>query len=57
MWEVDRVIRTVDRFKGKGVDYIPAVKQVRDAFSEPSPFDKPDWSSLKEVEAWLKKNG
>ena len=55
-WEVERVLRTVDRFKGKGVDYVPAVKELRSAFNEPSEFDKPKWRAVKMVEEWLSKN-
>lgn len=57
MWEIDRVLRTVDRFKGKGVDYLPAVKEVRAAFDERSPYDKPNWNSRQVVDKWLKENG
>lgn len=55
-WEVERVLRTVDRFKGKGVDYAPAVRELRAAFDEPSEYEKPKWRAVSEVEKWLKKN-
>ena len=55
-WEVDRVLRTVDKFKNKGVDFVPAVKELRDAFNEKSEFEKPEWVAIEEIEKWLKKN-
>jgi len=56
-WEVERVLRTVDRFKNKGVDYRPAVKELRAAFNEKSEFDKPKWGAMEMVEKWLEENG
>jgi hypothetical protein len=55
-WEVERVLRTVDRFKNKGVDYLPAVKELRAAFNEPSGFEKPKWGAVEMVDEWLKEN-
>jgi hypothetical protein len=55
-WEVERVLRTVDRFKNKGVDYLPAVKELRAAFNEPSEFEKPKWGAVEMVDEWLKEN-
>ena len=56
-WEVDRVLRTVDKFKNKGVDFRPAVKELRDAFNEKSEFEKPKWAAIAWIDEWLKKNG
>jgi len=53
-WEVERVLRTVDRFKNQGVDYRPAVKELRAAFDEPSEFEKPKWGAMETVDQWLK---
>ena len=55
-WEVERIIKTVDRFKGKGVDYVPAMKELRSAFDEPSEFEKPKWSCVKVLDKWIEKN-
>ena len=55
-WEVERVLRTVDRFEGRGMDYLPAVKEVRAALDEPSPFDKPEFNCLPELDKWIKKH-
>jgi hypothetical protein len=55
-WEVERVLRTVDKFKNKGVDFAPAVKELRNAFNERSEYEKPRWVAMDMVEEWLKKN-
>ena len=55
-WEVDRVLRTVEKFKSKGVDFVPAVKELRDAFNEKSEFEKPEWNAKEQVDKWLKKS-
>lgn len=55
-WEVERVLRTVDRFAGKGVDYTPAVREVREAFNESSEFEKPKWHCLSMLDKWLAKS-
>jgi hypothetical protein len=56
-WEVERVLRTVDRFKNQGVDYRPAVKELRAAFNESSEYEKPKWTAMEMVEKWMKENG
>ena len=33
--EVDRVMKTLSKFEGMGVDYLPAVKEIRSALDEP----------------------
>ena len=53
-WEVERVLRTVDRFKNKDVDYRPAVQELRNAFNEKSEFEKPKWRAIETVDQWLK---
>lgn len=55
-WEVERVIRTVNKFKNKGVDYVPAMKELRKAFDEPSEFEKPKWRAVKMMEKWIAEN-
>lgn len=56
-WEVERVLRTIDRFNNQGVDFRPAVKELRAAFDEPSEFEKPKWKAMEEVDKWLKEQG
>lgn len=55
-WEVDRVLRTVDKFEGMGVDYRPAVQELRKALDEPTSFEKPKQHAKSIVEKWLKKH-
>lgn len=37
-WQVDRVIRTIDRFTDKGTDFLPAMKELRASLDEPSEY-------------------
>lgn len=53
-WEVDHVIRSVDRFQTKEIDYVPAMKELRAAFNEPSEFDKPKFSCISMLDKWIK---
>lgn len=55
-WEVERVLRAVDKFKGKGIDYVPAVKELRAALDEPSDFEKPKFGCIKLLDDWIRKN-
>ena len=50
------MLRTVDRFKNMGVDYAPAIKELRAAFDEPCDFEKPEWRCVKMIDDWLKAN-
>ncbi len=54
-WEVDRVLRTVDKYTGMGVDYLPAVRELRAAFDQSSPFTKPALRAAKMLDKWIKK--
>lgn len=56
MWDVERVVRTVDKFEGKGVDYLDAMKELRVAMDEPSDFDKPKFTSNALLDKWIKKH-
>jgi hypothetical protein len=56
MWETERVLLTADRFSGKGVDYLPAIQEVRAALDEPSEFDKPEFTCTKYLDDWIKKH-
>lgn len=55
-WEVERVLRTVDQFEGMGVDYRPAVQELRQALDEPASFEKPRLAAMAIVDKWLKKH-
>jgi len=54
MWEVDHVIRTVDRFQSKEINYLPAMKELRAALDEPWEFDKPNFSCKQLLDQWIK---
>lgn len=56
IWEVDRVLRTVDRFNNTGVDYRPAVQELRRALDEKTSFKKPELGAIRILEDWLKKH-
>ncbi len=53
-WEVDRVLRTVDKFQGQGVDYRPAVQELRNALDERTNFEKPRLPAKDMLDKWLK---
>ncbi len=55
-WEVERVLRTVDKFKDLGLDLRPAVQEVRNALDEQTPFDKPNLIAKDMLDKWLKKH-
>ncbi|HMQ62011.1 MAG TPA: hypothetical protein PKE06_15160 [Flavilitoribacter sp.] len=56
IWEVDRVLRTVQKFNGAGVDYRPAVQELRKALDERTHFEKPTLRAIHVLEKWLKKH-
>jgi|APTNR8051073442_1049403.scaffolds.fasta_scaffold04893_1 hypothetical protein len=56
-WDVDRMLATVENFKDMGVDYLPAMREVRAALDEPS--DPPGLKQVKfnaasTLDWWLK---
>lgn len=55
-WEVERVLRTVDKFQGMGVDYRPAVQELRNALDERTSFEKPKLAGKGILDKWLKKH-
>ena len=55
-WEVERVLRTVDKFEDMGVDYRPAVQEMRNALDERTSFEKPKLVAKGILEKWLKKH-
>lgn len=54
-WEVDRVLWTLEKYEGQGVDYLPAVKALRAALDEPSDAAKNHLSCISTLDKWLKK--
>jgi hypothetical protein len=53
--EVECVLRTVEKFEGMGVDFLPAVRALRAAFDQPSPFGKTNVRPAAFIDKWLKK--
>lgn len=52
-WEVTRVIRTVERFEKMGVDYLPAMRELRAALDETSPFEKTAYTCIPPLDRWI----
>lgn len=55
-WEIERVIRTIDRFKRKGTDYLPAMKELRASLDEPSEYKKIRFICIEALDRWIKEN-
>ncbi len=55
-WQVDRVIRTVDRFAGKGTDFLPAMMELRASLDEPSEYKSIQFTCIGKLDNWIKKN-
>ena len=53
-WEVERLLRTVKKYEGMGVDYRPAMQELKAAFDEPIDFDKPKFKAVSLIDEWLK---
>ena len=56
LWEVERVLKTVDKFSNKHTDYRPAIKQLRAALDEPSDFEKPAFLCAALLDDWIKEH-
>jgi hypothetical protein len=55
-WDIERVIRTVERFQTKEIDFLPAMKELRAALDEPSELDKPKFRAAGMLDKWIKAN-
>lgn len=55
-FEVERSLKVVEKFKDLGVDFTPAVKELRAALDEPIAYDNPNLSCKKVLDKWLKKH-
>lgn len=53
-FEVERSLEVVEKFKDLGVDFTPAVKELRAALDEPVAYDNPNLSCKKVLDKWLK---
>ncbi|MBK8242561.1 MAG: hypothetical protein IPK88_03980 [Saprospiraceae bacterium] len=54
--EVERALEAADQFQDLGVDFKPAVQELRNALEEPIAYDKPEFSCIKQLDKWLKKH-
>lgn len=55
IFEVEALLKTLDKFATLGTDYAPALQQLRDAFSEPSGYTHPEYRAVQAIDRWLKK--
>ena len=53
-WEVERILKTADKFANHGVDFKPAIERLKRALQEPTPFKKPKLRAEKMIDQWLK---
>jgi len=56
-WQVQRALRTADKFAGMGTGYRPAVEEMRRALDEPSNIKKPKFRCTALLDDWLKNMG
>jgi len=54
--EVRHALEAADQFQDQGVDFKPAVQELRNALEEPIGFEKPEFSCIKRLDKWLKKH-
>ena len=55
-FEVERSLEVVEKFKDLGVDFKPAVQELRAALDEPIAYKNPNTSCKKPLDNWLKKH-
>ncbi len=55
-FEVERSLQVVEKFKDQGVDFKPAVQELRAALDEPIAYDNPNPSCKRVLDKWLKKH-
>ena len=54
--EVRHALEAADQFQDQGVDFKPAVQELRNALEEPIGFEKLEFSCIKRLDKWLKKH-
>ncbi len=54
--ELRHSLEVVEKFKNLGVDFKPAVKELRAALDEPIAYDNPNLSCKKLLDKWLEKH-
>lgn len=55
-WEMERILRTVDKFQKMDTDYHPAMQELKLAFDEPTTFEMPVLNCVKILDKWLAKH-
>jgi hypothetical protein len=55
-YEIRNTLKTVEKFKDLGVDFNPAMQDLRAALDERNAYGNPDVSSKKAMDKWLKKH-
>lgn len=55
-FEIERSLKAVEKFKDLGVDFKPAVQELRAALDEPIAYDNPNLTCKKVLDKWLKKH-
>jgi hypothetical protein len=55
-YEIERVLRTVNKFEGLGHDYKPAIVAIREAMNEPSSYKKIKLNGIATLDKWLAKH-
>ena len=55
-WDVERVIRSVDKFQSKEIDYLPVMKELRASMDERSELDKPKFDAATMLDKWIKEH-
>lgn len=56
-WQVERALRTADKFTGMGTDFRPAVEEMQKALDEPCDLEKPKFRCSAQLDDWLEKHG
>ena len=55
-WEVERALRSADRFKDMAVDFVPAAIEIKKALLQPHQIPRKPFSCIKTVDQWILKN-
>ena len=53
IFEVEAVLRTVERYDRYGSDFAPAMRELRAAFDERSSYPRPAYRAVKAIDRWL----
>jgi hypothetical protein len=55
-WETERVLRTVDRFKNSGIDFLSSIKELRASLNESSEYKKIEFNCTRAIDEWIRRN-